>query len=155
MVYRDAAASWEYGNVGLLIKHTLSNGAEFLALYGHVTTELNVGDRVSGGVEIAKIGRSDGGNHLHFGVYPFTSLPPRSWGSLANSKWANTNGFVDPINWIRTGSAKCENGTAEKYRPGGRLPRHPNGSLLQVHGNPTIFVLQGGRRRGIPTPQRL
>lgn len=147
---------WEYNNVGLGIRHTLADGTQFTALYGHIHSTLQVGDRVSGGVEIGTIGLSDGGNHLHFGIIPSTSLPGGpSWGALANSYWPWTNSFVDPLHWITSRTPKCENGTAEHYRPGGTYPTHPNGSLLQMPGDGTVYVLQGGYRRAIPTPARL
>lgn len=146
---------WGSGNVGLLIRHTRSDGVQFLALYGHIITSLQKGDRVSGGVEIGTIGSWSNGDHLHFGVRPNTTIPSSNWGRMPNSAWADSNGFVNPVNWITSYAPKCENGTAERYRPGGTLPVHPNGSLIQRADSATIFVLQNGTRRAISSPQVL
>jgi hypothetical protein len=154
-VVRVSLNGWGSGNVALLIRHTLEDGTEYVALYGHIVTSLREGDRVSGGVEIGTVGYWSGGNHLHFGVLPNTAIPASNLGMMPNSSWPYTNGFVDPLNWIDTRRSKCENGTAERYRPRGWLPLHPNGSLLQVWGDPTVYVLVGGYRRAIPSVERL
>lgn len=154
-VVRVSTGGWGTGNVALLIRHTLEDGTDYVALYGHIVTSLVVGDRVSGGVEIGTVGYWSNGNHLDFGVLPTTYIPASNLGMMPNTAWASPNGFVDPLNWIDTRRPKCENGTAERYRPAGRLPRHPNGSLLQVWGDPTVYVLQSGLRRAISSVERL
>ncbi len=154
-VYSVSPNNWGTGNVGLLIKHTLSNGSEFLALYGHITTNLVAGDRVTGGVEIGRVGYWSNGNHLHFGIVPNTTPPSNNLGAMPNDSWPSTNGLTDPTGWITSNTPKCTNGTAERYRPYGNLPLHPNGSIVQVYGNPAIYVLQNGQKRMISSPQRL
>ncbi|MBI1748608.1 MAG: hypothetical protein HYR55_18785 [Acidobacteria bacterium] len=76
---------------------------------------------------------------------------------MPNRDWDATNGFEDPVDWITTLSPKCTNGTSQRYRPSGRPAVHPDGSLLTVAGSvpPTVYVLQNGQKRGIPTPERL
>ena len=49
----DAASDWGSGNVALAIKHSLADGSEFLAIYGHIRTNVQVGERVAGGVKFA------------------------------------------------------------------------------------------------------
>lgn len=155
-VDRVSLNGWGTGNVALLIKHTRSDGAQFVALYGHIKTQLQVGDRVSGGVEIGTIGSWLSYDHLHFGLLPpNVPIPSTNLGLMPNSAWSGTNGFVDPVGWINNNAPKCQNGTAEKYRPGGNLPVHPNGSLVQAPGDGTVYVLQGGMKRGITSPQVL
>jgi hypothetical protein len=153
----DDAGSWGTGNSALYIKHTLSDGTQFVALYGHIHTSLNNGNRVSGGVEIGTIGDWGDGDHLHFGVRPGPDKPPAPTGMMSHltNTYPASNGFVDPIGWINTRTPKCQNGTAERYRPWGAIPVHPNGSLIQVAGDYTIFVLQNGIRRAISSPQVL
>jgi murein DD-endopeptidase MepM/ murein hydrolase activator NlpD len=158
---------WGTDNVGIVIKHTLDTGAEFLALYAHVRSSVKVGERVSGGVKFATIGPWSNGNHLHFGIRPTVNTPlvtstPSTigWGLAGNSWWPSTNGFVDPVEWIKSRAPKCGSATSEKFRPSGGIPVHPNGSLIKgtkdtVFSKDTVYLLQGGRKRVIPTSQRL
>lgn len=93
---------WGTGNVGVVIKHKLADGSELLALYGHVKTNVAVGNSVTGGTSFATIGYYSYGNHLQFGIYSGTTIPSSNWGLMPNSSWSSTNGFVEPINWITT-----------------------------------------------------
>jgi pimeloyl-ACP methyl ester carboxylesterase len=45
----------------------------------------------------------------------------------------------------------CGNGTSENYRVNGGPPLHPNGSLVKLRNDPTVFLIQNGQRRGIPS----
>ena len=92
------------GNVGVVIRHKLNDGSEFLALYGHVHTSKNVGDTVAAGEPFATIGYWSYGNHLHFGIHPSTQIPNSNWGMMPNSAWDSANGFVNPVDWITTKS---------------------------------------------------
>ncbi len=97
-------------NKGVLIRHRLSDGGYFLALYGHIQsdyTNSNIGLSVSPGSVIGTIGSWPYGIHLHFGVLPGVNYPSGNWGRMPCSDWSEgadpeTNGFVDPINWITT-----------------------------------------------------
>jgi hypothetical protein len=152
----DAASDWGTGNIALAIKHTLADGSEFLAIYAHIkNASVQVGDRVSGGVKFAEVGAyPPGGNHLHFSV--LTSLArPTNWGRASNSEWPGKFGHVDPVDWITTRTPKCGDATSERYRPNGQVPTHPNGTIIKTASSGTIYVLYEGKRRGIPTPQRL
>ena len=101
VVYKSEG-DWGYGNIALLVKHTADN-QEFLALYGHITTDLSEGSKVYTGIPFAKVGWLDTGCHLHFGVLSGIIVPEKSgWGKLPISSPQNTNGFLDPINWINT-----------------------------------------------------
>ncbi len=91
---------WGAGNVGIFIKHRLSNGDYFLALYGHITTNVSVGDKVFAGKVIGNIGPWDYGTHLHFGIVPGENIPPSPWGRMDCVDWPATNSFVDPIDWL-------------------------------------------------------
>ena len=93
---------WEAGNVGLLVKHTLVNGTEFYAIYGHIHTTLNAGDPVTAGAAFATVGVVSTGNHLHFGIHPGLDVPSTYWGRIPCSLWPNTNGLIEPISWINT-----------------------------------------------------
>src|SRR5262249_25589393 len=105
---------WGVGNVGLFIKHTLFDCCESLALYVHIQTTLQRGDRVSGGVQLGTVGYWPYGNHLHFGILPpDTTIPPNYLGMMPNSAWPNPNRFVDPVDWVTNYFPKCTNGTSE------------------------------------------
>lgn len=91
---------WGTGNVGLVIRHRVEDGSEFMAVYGHVYNRLkNVGDSVSAGERVASIGPYSP-PHLHFGIRPGSTMPGSGWGLLPNSQWPSTNGFVDPVAWL-------------------------------------------------------
>lgn len=154
-VVSRSTSGWGSGNVALIIRHTLSDGTQFLAWYGHITSDLAVGTRVAGGTEIGRIGYWSGGNHLHFGVHPALTIPTTNQGMMPNSSWAGTNGFVNPIDWITTRTPKCGDATSERYRPSGAPPLHPNGTLIKTADSGAVYVLQNGLKRLIPTPQRL
>jgi len=90
------------GNVGVVVRHTLEDGTEFLALYGHVRTNLRVNDTVFPGKAFATVGQWCNGNHLHFGMHPGLTMPATNWGSLPCRKCKDShNGFVDPLEFIR------------------------------------------------------
>jgi hypothetical protein len=62
-----------------------------------------------------------------------------------------TNGFVDPLAWLNNQTPQCQNGTTERYLPNGRIPSHPDGTLIQTFGDRTVYVLANGQRRAIPS----
>lgn len=107
-VVRVSTEGWGAGNVALGVQHTNSDGSTFVALYGHIRTSLGVGARVSRGQTIGTIGAYSGGPHLHLGVAP-GGLPAAHLGMLACGT-AGTNGFVDPIAYLR-------NRTPSGYNP--------------------------------------
>lgn len=167
---------WGDGNVGVFVRHTYKDpfsGAEtdFLALYGHVLETVAVGEIVTGGVQFTTIGHYPGADHLHFGIVsPIISIPaPSPYGMMPNSSWptgsqANQNGFVDPVAFITNQSTppKCMNGSSERYRPGGNLPFHPDGTIVKVRQKSTdfphpetVYVLRGNKRYRIPSQFRL
>lgn len=91
------------GNVGVVVKHVLEDGTEFLALYGHVRTNLAENDYVLPGKPFAAIGPWCRGHHLHFGIHPGLTMPATNWGGMPCRKCKdNHNGFVDPLDFIRT-----------------------------------------------------
>jgi len=86
-----SVSGWGEGNYGLLVKHRLNTGEEFLALYGHVRplredlryTASGFVDPpvpVSAGEVFATIGPYDSMPHLHFGIHPGAEIPPSPWG---------------------------------------------------------------------------
>jgi len=91
---------WGDDNVGLFILHTLQDGTEFVAVYGHVRSGLGEGDEVKAGEEIAIVGPWSYGIHLHFGVHPGGDMPPDPYGALELPVTPPYNGWVDPIAWI-------------------------------------------------------
>lgn len=103
VTYRSTSG-WGTGNIALAIRHKLTDGSEFLALYGHIRSSKVVGNTVAAGEVFATIGPYTYGDHLHFGIHPGLTMPASGWGMLANSQWPSTNGFVDPVDWIRTRS---------------------------------------------------
>jgi len=97
------------GNVGVVVKHMLEDGTEFLALYGHVRTQLAVNDAVFPGKSFATVGQWCNGNHLHFGIHPGLTMPANNWGSLPCGKCTdNHNGFVNPLEFIRNHRPQAE-----------------------------------------------
>ena len=106
-----SVSGWGEGNFGILIKHRLNTGEDFVAVYGHVRpNSANLKPAVSGPVDppvpvvageaFATIGPYDSTPHLHFGIRPGGGVPPSPWGRMPLDQWPNTNGFVDPLDWI-------------------------------------------------------
>lgn len=99
-------------NLGIVIRHKLNDGSEFLALYGHVHSSVSLGGHLKSGEPFATIGPFGSEPHLHFGIHPGLPLPGTNWGLMPISSWPdadahpgdpggpNTNGFVDPMEWI-------------------------------------------------------
>ena len=117
VVYRSdkPTSGWGDGNIALVIRHELSNGKPFFAVYGHIRSNLNEGERVYAGRSFGTIGplfdeKGTAIHHLHFGinlglVNPRTEelVEPRTnLGIMSCSDWPDTNGFVDPVTWIET-----------------------------------------------------
>lgn len=104
---------WGTGNCGVLVCHTTSSGKKFTALYGHVSkNSLPSGNTVTAGKDFATTGpwgNSASDIHLHFGIRWGCDATPSPWGRLQTTQWkdpcegndACTNGFVDPIDFIR------------------------------------------------------
>ncbi|MFH1648471.1 MAG: peptidoglycan DD-metalloendopeptidase family protein [Patescibacteria group bacterium] len=125
VVYKSSS-DWGSGNIALAVKHVLSNGDEFLALYGHIISSLDIGDYVLPGKSFATVGSWPYGAHLHFGIQPRSSMPATNWGKMPCSNWPDTNGFVNPIEWI------------ENQKP-------IAGILAQIEGQDPIYWLQNGK----------
>jgi pimeloyl-ACP methyl ester carboxylesterase len=45
----------------------------------------------------------------------------------------------------------CGGGTSENYRINGGPPLHPNGTLVKARNNLTVYLIQNGQKRGIPS----
>lgn len=45
----------------------------------------------------------------------------------------------------------CSGGTSENYRVNGGPPLHPNGTLIKQRNDPTVYLIQNGQKRGIPS----
>lgn len=75
VVVHVSSGGWGVDNVALVVKSKLHGGQEFLWLVGHVRTNLGKNDTVSRGKPIATVGPWTGGDHLHFGLIPGTTLP--------------------------------------------------------------------------------
>ena len=106
---------WGTNNVGIFIKHKLSNGNYFLALYGHIRSSISANDDVMAGVPFATIGSWPDGDHLHLGIVPGNTLPPSPWGRMDCNSWPSTNGFINPIIWIEN---QTPNGNVGQYVDG-------------------------------------
>lgn len=112
VAYFPSKNGWEFDNIALVIKHTLANGEEFLAIYGHIKSKLNRGDKVIAGQSFATIGPFPSNkHHLHFGIHLSLAMPANNWGKMPCSNWPITNGFVAPIVWITTQTPALSSGT--------------------------------------------
>lgn len=93
---------WGATNIGVLVEHQTIDGVSFLAVYGHVQSQVKIGDKLEAGQFLATIGPFSP-PHLHFGIkrdtslrVPYGRLPCPDEGPITE-----TNDFVDPINWIQ------------------------------------------------------
>lgn len=110
-------SGWGVGNYGIAVKHSSSRG-EFIAVYGHIQTDLGVGSLVFAGSPVGTVGRyyeertdartgetivTEYGSHLHFGIIgPGGALPARGWGRLPDvgCQAGTTGNFVPPMAWL-------------------------------------------------------
>ena len=110
--YTDDVYGLGTGNSVMFVQHTLQDGTPFLAEYMHVRPTVREQDQVVVGHSIATVGPYQYDvPHLHFGIHPDTTWPTNYWGRMPNEKWADPNGFVNPIDWITTRSPQGFNGS--------------------------------------------
>lgn len=112
-------ASWGPGNCALFIEHKTFDGQIFTGVYGHLMkSSLPVDNDVYIGQSIGRTGTWSAGMHLHFGIFrgntkPATISGVRGWGMMNVSQWTDpcegnvqcTNGFIDPVKFIKTNYA--------------------------------------------------
>jgi hypothetical protein len=98
-------SEWGEGNIALALRHRLADGTAFLAIYGNIRSSITRGP-VAGGQPLGTLGPALGRGageptqHLHFAITTSTQRPSR-WGTTPCSSRPDTNGFVDPIDWIQ------------------------------------------------------
>lgn len=51
----------------------------------------------------------------------------------------------------RVGSFACSSPGTSTEKPNNRPPLHPNGTLVRASGTSTVYLIDGGRKRGIPS----
>jgi hypothetical protein len=93
-------------NVGILITHTLNDKRTFYAVYGHLLkATAKMSGKVKAGDVIGYVGPWEHGSHVHFGIIPpGINYPQSSWGKMRISQWPSTNGFVDPVQFLKANS---------------------------------------------------
>ncbi len=111
-IIKTSYGGWGDNNVGVFVKHTLNDGTQFMALYGHIKGNSIKGTIIKAGEPFAKIGywvingKRASSDHLHFGIVPNTSFPKADnvkgigYGRAKNTNWEDKNNFTDPISWI-------------------------------------------------------
>lgn len=61
-------------------------------------------------------------------------------------------GSASPVSFAARGTLpviECSSPGTSTDRPNNRFPIHPNGTLVKIAGNGTVFLIDGGRKRGI------
>ena len=102
-VYFISPNGWGIGNIGIVVKHILQDGNEFLAVYGHIQqNNLQSGSKVYTTVPMGNVGNWPYGDHVHLGILPSLSYPSSGLGLTDSPCALPYNGFVDPINWLNT-----------------------------------------------------
>jgi murein DD-endopeptidase MepM/ murein hydrolase activator NlpD len=100
----DLGGNGDKKNVGVLIEHHLKDGSSFIAIYGHLQTDMQKGDHVQAGQQIGTIGHWPGQDHLHLTISPGrTAKAP--YGRLpcpASEAPLDANGTADPLVWLTT-----------------------------------------------------
>ncbi len=88
------------------IETVAGDGTRFIALYGHVTASVSVGNSVVAGQAIATLWDQGSNSHLHLGVRPLSpgenagSVPLLGSARCTSTASPPTGGFVDPIPWL-------------------------------------------------------
>lgn len=108
-----SGTGWGEGNVAVFVRHESEEGP-FVALYGHIWSDLAPGDAVHEGEPLGLVGRYDivrpdgvvrGIPHLHFGIHPGAEMPTGPTGQMPDPDCAHpeqTAGFVAPMTFLRT-----------------------------------------------------
>ncbi len=108
-VVRGTATDFGMDGGAVFVEHAASDGTKFIALYGHLN-ELLTSGAVTANTVLGKVNT----NHLHFAVrpgstYPIPSSSTLGWGTgTCSAYWTSgstptsTNGFTDPIPWLRS-----------------------------------------------------
>ena len=116
-------------NWAIVMKHTTAAGQEFRAIYGHIeaatlNSQVSVGNWISAGTLLGKVGTWNLGNHLHFGINLTDVNSPLPYkGEDANTPiadvigygrigidhwpqggWPDREQWVDPVFFIETNS---------------------------------------------------
>lgn len=116
VIYVHQSSDWGVtdgvNNVMVFIQHKTKDGIDFIGYYGHLQFKLadGVGKNkpVKAGQLIGYTGDYPTGIHLHFGIRKGNSLSPSPWGRMPNSSWPSTNGFINPVEFIKTHSPYVE-----------------------------------------------
>jgi murein DD-endopeptidase MepM/ murein hydrolase activator NlpD len=99
-IQRDIYGSKSSRGSAVLIRHRTSRGAEFLALYGHVTDiAVAEGDHVEAGQRLACL-NDYRPSHLHFAIHPGGTLEGDSIWRGYTPITDQTYGFVDPMAFL-------------------------------------------------------
>lgn len=128
-----STGGWGTNNVGVFVRHQLGDGTQFVALYGHVRTNVTVGQQIASGTEFATIGPTDD-VHLHFGIHPGASMPDIPYGKMPLPVESPYNGWTSPINWITSYTPMT---FACAYS--GQTPKDANGYYNLHPGDVTTF----------------
>jgi len=102
VVYDISESGWGSGNVAIMVKHRLTDGRWFIALYGHVRNVfgLHKGSKVQGCRAIAIVGPYRCGSHVHLGIIAPGRFPHAPYGTC---KKFNHNNFINPVHFLQTG----------------------------------------------------
>lgn len=102
VVHDISTSGWGPGNVAVMVRHRLSDGRWFIALYGHIRNiyGLRKGSRVQSCGTIGLVGPYRCGAHVHFGVIAPGRLPHAPYGT---SKKSDHNNFINPVRFLQTG----------------------------------------------------
>lgn len=142
-VHHISTGGWGGGNVALVISHQLTDGSSFYAVYGHIRNVSR--GHVKAGQQIGVVGPyPEGGNHLHFGIYPGKVAPTAPLGLWALPKGWKTGaildpkGFFDPIIWITTQSPWSEKFEVVSVIPQNNAHNISSNSDIEIHFNQPI-----------------
>jgi hypothetical protein len=132
------------------IAHTLQDGSTVYSQYGHmqcrsVPANITIGARVCKDQLIGKVGRTGyaigrTGYHLHFEL---KTVNRNGCGYLPHSNCPNDsfNDFTEPFAFVAA-NVNAEGGSSEAFRPNGKPPSHPAGTLVKERFSPAVYLLQ-------------
>lgn len=102
-------SGWGYA---VAVEHSTTAGGRFLAVYGHISPSVAVGNTVAAGQTIATLYPLGTNTHLHLGIRPLgtaenaATAPVRGTGTCSNAR-----GYVDPLPWL-AGQQPAGSGTS-------------------------------------------
>jgi hypothetical protein len=143
----------------------INHGSGYTTIYGHLKSNsftVSQGQAVTAGTKIGVMGTTGNstGIHIHFEVrfngQGSAESPTLDQVVLDGRRMIDyLVGTTSSPTYYRSNNVSCGNGSSTSFRVNGGPPVHPNGSLVKVSSNNTVYLIWNGQKRGITSESLL